>query len=392
LGWLRTWSWSSPIPASIPATIALANSTSTPSTVPRQGLLRYAGGRPVGPWPSTPRRSSQCRGADAPGCPPGSRHGWPNKGDRSSAGSNAVHSGFEDAPRDRHRAPGPQARGTTLAAQTPALQVRLDGGLVSPCYEHSGAPASSGRAPSQSVERFGEGALTRSGGAHDAVDATSTANPTAPNPSSSIAAPPICSLNRAHLRGRQMPSWCPISAALNTESADTPRRSAYDPSQPASAPDTAHPRQPRFGRSPRLDYRTQVLCHPARRSRRIIRNPEEVAEIGYKHPPGLRPTSDNSGQSRSSTQQQSSLAPHRSTRPSRRCRSVLLAGAGDPSFCADVLCCLADDDRRGQGRCDVPRRASDRTFIFQWSRQVQAADQLAPREVEGRRASVVHGH
>ena len=54
-------------------------------------------------------------------------------------------------------APGPKARLTVRAAKTALDQVRLDGGLVSPYDEHSGAPASSGRAPSRSVERFWRG-------------------------------------------------------------------------------------------------------------------------------------------------------------------------------------------------------------------------------------------
>ena len=49
--------------------------------------------------------------------------------------------------------PGPQAKLAVRAAEAASDQVRLDGGLVSPYDEHSGAPASLGRAPSRSVQK-----------------------------------------------------------------------------------------------------------------------------------------------------------------------------------------------------------------------------------------------
>jgi hypothetical protein len=70
-----------------------------------------------------------------------------------------------------------QAGGTNWTIEAPTRQFHLDGGLVSPYDEHSGASASSGRVLSRSVERFGEGALTRSGRAHAALYAPSSANP-----------------------------------------------------------------------------------------------------------------------------------------------------------------------------------------------------------------------
>ena len=67
--------------------------------------------------------------------------------------------------------PGSEPDLAGRALEAAADQVRLDGGFVSPYDEHSGAPASSGRALSRSVERFGEGALARSGRAHAGVRA-----------------------------------------------------------------------------------------------------------------------------------------------------------------------------------------------------------------------------
>jgi hypothetical protein len=58
-------------------------------------------------------------------------------------------------------APEPQAHLAARAANTPSDQVRLDDGFIYPYYEHSGAPASSGRALPRSVERFDEGVLAR---------------------------------------------------------------------------------------------------------------------------------------------------------------------------------------------------------------------------------------
>src|SRR5665213_2532551 len=111
--------------------------------------------------------------------------------------------------------PGPQPRGAIGAGQAPIHQLRLDGGLVSPYDEHSGAPASSGRALSRSVERFGEGALTRSVRAHAAPWVPSLARSLPPIPSTPIAASPCWSPNRAHVGWRQTTCWCSINAALN---------------------------------------------------------------------------------------------------------------------------------------------------------------------------------
>src|SRR6266511_1424459 len=56
-------------------------------------------------------------------------------------------------------APRPEDRFAGRAAEAATDQVRLDGGRVDPYDEHSGASASSGRAPSRSVERLSEGLL-----------------------------------------------------------------------------------------------------------------------------------------------------------------------------------------------------------------------------------------
>ena len=63
--------------------------------------------------------------------------------------------------------PGTNAILAVRATDAALDQIRLDGGLVSPYDEHSGAPASLGRAPSRSrAKGFGEGALARSDRAH----------------------------------------------------------------------------------------------------------------------------------------------------------------------------------------------------------------------------------
>ena len=49
--------------------------------------------------------------------------------------------------------PGTQAKLAVRAAEAASDQIRLDGVLVSPYDEHSGAPASLGRAPSRSVQK-----------------------------------------------------------------------------------------------------------------------------------------------------------------------------------------------------------------------------------------------
>ena len=53
-------------------------------------------------------------------------------------------------------APRPEADITPGAANTPVDQVRFDGSAIYTYYEHSGAPASSGRALSRSLERLDE--------------------------------------------------------------------------------------------------------------------------------------------------------------------------------------------------------------------------------------------
>lgn len=72
-------------------------------------------------------------------------------------------------------APRAQSRPATGTAEPTASQICLDGSPVDTYDEHSGAPASSGRAPSRSVERsFCEGALARSRNA--------SPSPSAPGP------------------------------------------------------------------------------------------------------------------------------------------------------------------------------------------------------------------
>ncbi len=51
-------------------------------------------------------------------------------------------------------APGPKARLTVGATNTPSHQVRFDGGLINPYDEHSGAPASSGEPLRDPCKRF----------------------------------------------------------------------------------------------------------------------------------------------------------------------------------------------------------------------------------------------
>ena len=58
---------------------------------------------------------------------------------------------------------------------------------------------------------------------------------------------------------------------------------------------------------------------------------------------------------------------------------------------------VADRAGRTSGQSEAPSfrgtaEANRQAFSFQWSLQVQAADQLASGVAEGHRVSVVHGH
>ena len=102
-------------------------------------------------------------------------------------------------------APRPQTRPASRAADPAAPQIRLDGGPVDTYDEHSGAPASSGRAPSRSVERSLSRGLLR---VQEALTLPPPrpllqTSPPARNPSTSTAAPPTRPPNHARLRRRQ---------------------------------------------------------------------------------------------------------------------------------------------------------------------------------------------
>ena len=73
--------------------------------------------------------------------------------------------------------PRPQTRPAPRTRQPAVHQVRLDGDRVDPYDDHSGAPASSGRASSRSVERMSEEALARSDRAHAALTTPPSTKP-----------------------------------------------------------------------------------------------------------------------------------------------------------------------------------------------------------------------
>ena len=171
------------------------------------------------PWPSAPRRSPRRRRAGAPGCLRGPARAWRRTTGRSSAGGDGARCGAKQAhltldavppgPQARSRSPGsragPPIRSASTAASsvptmsTAELRLRQEEPLRDPC------------------ERFGEGALARSGRAHADARTPSPSNPgPAPTSSSPIAAPPNRSPTRAHARRRQTaPSWS-TSETLNT--------------------------------------------------------------------------------------------------------------------------------------------------------------------------------
>ena len=118
--------------------------------------------------------------------------------------------------------PGSEPDLAGRALEAAADQVRLDGGFVSPYDEHSGAPASSGRALSRPSKVWRGGSPVQV-----VLTLASAPPPVKPRPRSpscsAMAAPPNRSPTRAYAPRRQTAQSCSTSESLNTLSGEGDR-------------------------------------------------------------------------------------------------------------------------------------------------------------------------